>query len=118
MSRSQSAFIHIDVYVRFHPPIHRVKQSFSLHYRLIFVRIGNMQSSFPNVVPVANKYLGRKEFLKAQQEHENNVSDVFPWIIQQFVFDFLDKKCSNSHRSNRTRRKTSLYTTTSTETSR
>ncbi len=33
-----------------------------------------MHRSYPNVVPVANKYLGHKFFLKNQAEHENNVS--------------------------------------------
>jgi hypothetical protein len=33
-----------------------------------------MHRSYPNVVPVANKYLGHKNFLKAQADHANNVS--------------------------------------------
>jgi hypothetical protein len=33
-----------------------------------------MHRSYPNVVPVANKYLGHKIFLKTQAEHEQNVS--------------------------------------------
>lgn len=32
-----------------------------------------MHRSFPNVLPVANKYLEHKNFLKAQAEHEKNV---------------------------------------------
>ncbi len=33
-----------------------------------------MHRAYQNVVPVANKYLGHKQFLKSQAEHENNVN--------------------------------------------
>ena len=32
-----------------------------------------MHRSHPNLVPVANKYLEHKKFLKEQEEHKNNV---------------------------------------------
>jgi hypothetical protein len=32
-----------------------------------------MYRAYPNVSPVANKYLGYKHFLKAQADHEYNV---------------------------------------------
>jgi hypothetical protein len=32
-----------------------------------------MQHFQPNLVPVANKYLARKQFLKDQEDHKNNV---------------------------------------------
>lgn len=34
-----------------------------------------MHRAYPNVSPVANKYLEHKNFLKTQAEHEKNVSD-------------------------------------------
>ncbi len=39
-----------------------------------------MHRSYPNVVPVANKYLGHKLFLKAQADHEHNVKN-YVYII-------------------------------------
>ena len=45
-----------------------------------------MHNAFPNVVPVANKYIGHKEFLKAQAEHENNVR------VIRFVASFTAKQ--------------------------
>lgn len=41
----------------------------------ISFRILTMHRSFPNVVPVANKYLGHKTFLKTQADHENNIKN-------------------------------------------
>lgn len=32
-----------------------------------------MHRSYPNLVPVSNKYLAQKEFIKEQEEHKNNV---------------------------------------------
>jgi hypothetical protein len=45
-----------------------------------------MHRSYPNVVPVSNKYLGHKSFLKAQADHENNVNRFLYNIIK---IDFL-----------------------------
>jgi hypothetical protein len=44
-----------------------------------------MHRSFPNVVPVANKYLGHKDFLKTQAEHQNNVRVHFH-ILLKYMF--------------------------------
>jgi hypothetical protein len=41
-----------------------------------------MHRSYPNVVPVSNKYLGHKSFLKAQADHENNVNRFLYNIIK------------------------------------
>jgi len=44
-----------------------------------------MHRSYPNVVPVANKYLGHKNFLKAQAEHEQNVN-FYLNILLKYIF--------------------------------
>jgi hypothetical protein len=41
-----------------------------------------MHRSYPNVVPVTNKYLGHKLFLKAQADHENNVSSSLAYDVK------------------------------------
>ncbi len=45
-----------------------------------------MHRSYPNVVPVANKYLGHKQFLKDQADLEHNVRFYLIFIMKIKIF--------------------------------